>query len=65
MVARLDANSEAAEGEELELWLDIDRVHLFDGESGDRIAGKNAEPAGQAVDPDPETPSGERWRSFS
>ncbi len=34
VVARLDANSEAAEGQELELWLDMDRVHLFDAKDG-------------------------------
>jgi multiple sugar transport system ATP-binding protein len=37
VVARLDANSTAAEGEEIELWLDIDRVHLFDASTGDNI----------------------------
>jgi multiple sugar transport system ATP-binding protein len=37
VVARLDANSTAAEGQELELWLDTDRVHLFDAETGDNI----------------------------
>jgi multiple sugar transport system ATP-binding protein len=37
IVARLDADSKAAEGEEIELWLDPDRLHLFDVESGDRI----------------------------
>jgi multiple sugar transport system ATP-binding protein len=37
VVARLDANSEAAEGKELELWLDVDRVHLFDAGTGDNI----------------------------
>jgi len=34
VVARLDANSEAKEGEELELWLDMDRIHLFDAKDG-------------------------------
>ncbi|MCU1496084.1 MAG: transporter related [Acidimicrobiales bacterium] len=34
VVARLDANSKAAEGQELELWLDTDRVHLFDAKDG-------------------------------
>ena len=37
MVARLDANSEAAEGQELELWLDMDRVHLFDAKDGPNL----------------------------
>ena len=34
VVARLDPNSEAAEGKELVLWLDMDRVHLFDAKDG-------------------------------
>jgi multiple sugar transport system ATP-binding protein len=38
IVARLDASSEAAKGEEIELWLDPQRLHFFDVESGDRIA---------------------------
>jgi multiple sugar transport system ATP-binding protein len=38
IVARLDPASEATEGAELEMWLDPDRLHLFDVESGDRIA---------------------------
>ena len=37
VVARLDPASEATEGEELELWLDIDRVHLFDAKSGENL----------------------------
>ncbi len=51
IVARLDAASEARKGQELELWMDAERLHFFDVDSGDRIAGKNAEPQGQAVDP--------------
>jgi multiple sugar transport system ATP-binding protein len=39
VVARLDAASEAKEGEELELWLDTDRVHLFDASSGENLQG--------------------------
>ena len=34
MVARLDASSKAAEGEELEMVVDSDRVVLFDAETG-------------------------------
>lgn len=37
LVARLDAASEATEGKELELWLDTDRLHLFDPETGDNL----------------------------
>ena len=39
VVARLDAASKAAEGQELEMWLDPERLHLFDVDSGDRITG--------------------------
>ncbi|MGI8754647.1 MAG: ABC transporter ATP-binding protein [Acidimicrobiales bacterium] len=45
VVARLDAASEAKEGEELELWLDLDRVHLFDAKSGENLQG----PAGDGA----------------
>ncbi len=38
LVARLDAASEATRGEKLTLWLDPGRVHLFDIDSGERIA---------------------------
>jgi multiple sugar transport system ATP-binding protein len=34
VTARLDATSDAAEGKDLELWLDTHRIHLFDGETG-------------------------------
>ncbi|MGN6695398.1 MAG: ABC transporter ATP-binding protein [Aquihabitans sp.] len=37
VVARLDAGSKAAEGEEIELCLDIDRIHLFDAKTGENI----------------------------
>jgi len=37
VVARLDANSTATEGEELKLWLDVDRVHLFDAKDGQNL----------------------------
>jgi multiple sugar transport system ATP-binding protein len=43
MTARLDAASEAAEDKELEFWLDLRRVHVFDPESGDNLT---AEPNG-------------------
>src|SRR5947209_2799059 len=35
VVARLDAASEVSEGKEAELWFDVEKVHLFDPESGD------------------------------
>ena len=41
IVARLDAASEAARGEKIELWMDPTRLHFFDLDSGERI---NPEP---------------------
>ena len=43
VVARLDANSDAAEGQELELWLDMDRVHLFDAKDGTNLQNPTGE----------------------
>ncbi|MDQ6696375.1 MAG: sn-glycerol-3-phosphate ABC transporter ATP-binding protein UgpC [Actinomycetota bacterium] len=37
VTARLDSSSEAAEGKDLELWLDTHRVHLFDAASGSNL----------------------------
>ena len=34
IVARLDPESKAAEGQEAELWLNAERLHLFDQEDG-------------------------------
>ncbi len=39
IVARLDATSEAKRGERIELWMDPTKLHFFDLESGQRIAG--------------------------
>jgi multiple sugar transport system ATP-binding protein len=38
VVARLDASSEAREGQDLEMWMDTERLHFFDLDSGDRIS---------------------------
>jgi multiple sugar transport system ATP-binding protein len=38
VVARLDASSRIGEGKQAELWMDTSRIHLFDPDSGDRIA---------------------------
>ncbi len=38
VVARLDAASKAARGEEMELWVDITRLHFFDPDSGKNLA---------------------------
>ena len=42
IVARLDAASEARKGEEIELWMDPERIHFFDVDSGDRIVAEGA-----------------------
>jgi multiple sugar transport system ATP-binding protein len=38
LVARLNEMSEISEGDEIELWLDTRRLHLFDPESGENLA---------------------------
>jgi multiple sugar transport system ATP-binding protein len=38
VVARLSADSGAQQGEEIELWVDSSKLHLFDAESGQSIA---------------------------
>ena len=38
VVARLDSASGAREGQEVELWVDISKLHLFDPETGRNIA---------------------------
>jgi multiple sugar transport system ATP-binding protein len=37
VTARLDAASKAAEDQELEIWFDLRKVHVFDPESGDNL----------------------------
>jgi multiple sugar transport system ATP-binding protein len=37
VVARLDAASKARKGERIKLWLDPERIHFFDLDSGQRI----------------------------
>jgi multiple sugar transport system ATP-binding protein len=37
IVARLDADSGASEGESMKMWMDPERLHFFDVDSGDRI----------------------------
>ncbi|HEX2359350.1 MAG TPA: sn-glycerol-3-phosphate ABC transporter ATP-binding protein UgpC [Solirubrobacterales bacterium] len=48
MVARLDEMSEIEEGQEVELSLDTRRIHMFDPESGDNLAGT---PSGDGAGP--------------
>jgi multiple sugar transport system ATP-binding protein len=37
VTARLDAASKAAEDQELEFWIDLEKVHVFDPESGENL----------------------------
>jgi multiple sugar transport system ATP-binding protein len=46
LVARLNEMSEISEGDEVELWLDTRRLHLFDPESGDNLT---AAPSGNGA----------------
>ncbi len=46
VVARLDAASEATKGEKLKMWLDPERLHFFDLDSGDRITAGSGSPEG-------------------
>jgi multiple sugar transport system ATP-binding protein len=47
VTARLDAGSEAAEDQELEIWIDLDKIHVFDPESGENLTlGDAATPNG-------------------
>ena len=38
VIARLDSSSGIGEGKESELWLDTSRLHLFDPDTGERLA---------------------------
>jgi multiple sugar transport system ATP-binding protein len=46
LTARLNEMSEISEGDEIELWLDTRRLHLFDPETGDNLA---AAPSGDGT----------------
>jgi multiple sugar transport system ATP-binding protein len=39
VIARLDSSSKLGEGSEGRLWMDTSRLHLFDPDSGERLAG--------------------------
>jgi multiple sugar transport system ATP-binding protein len=45
VVARLSSESKAREGQEIELWLDASKLHLFDPKTGRNIAVGDREPA--------------------
>jgi multiple sugar transport system ATP-binding protein len=63
VTARLDAASKAKEDQELEFWLDLRRVHVFDPESGENLtvdtveggdeADRQAEPVAEERPPEP------------
>ena len=55
MTARLDAASDAKEDEELELWLDLRRVHVFDPETGENLTVDTVE-GGDEADRQAEAP---------
>jgi multiple sugar transport system ATP-binding protein len=65
VTARLDAASKAAEDEELEIWLDLEKVHVFDPDSGENLtlgdgaARSEAETTVQSAVPAAEEPSAE------
>jgi hypothetical protein len=51
VTARLDAGSEAAEDQELEIWIDLDKIHVFDPESGENLTlGDAARPNGSEAE---------------
>jgi multiple sugar transport system ATP-binding protein len=64
VTARLDAASKAREDQELEFWLDLRRVHVFEPESGENLtvdtveggdeANRQAEPAAERKTPNAE-----------
>ena len=46
VVARLSPDSRAASGQTMTLWLDAERIHLFDAQDGRRLDGSNEAQAG-------------------
>jgi multiple sugar transport system ATP-binding protein len=48
VTARLDAASKAAEDQELEFWLDLEKVHVFDPESGENLTLADGRPGSEA-----------------
>jgi multiple sugar transport system ATP-binding protein len=60
IVARLDPESKAAQGEQLELWVNAERIHLFNQEDGRSLtSGGNAPPADRGQSPLGEEPAPE------
>ena len=59
LVARLNEMSEISEGDEIELWLDTRRIHLFDPESGENlVAGPSGNGAAESAAKAAEKPVG-------
>ena len=57
MTARLDAASGAKEDEELEFWLDLRRVHVFDPETGENLTADTKEGGDEQTSPEASTPA--------
>jgi multiple sugar transport system ATP-binding protein len=60
VTARLDSASKATEDQELELWLDLRRVHVFDPDSGENLTVDTVEggdEAGRQAEPDAKQPA--------
>jgi multiple sugar transport system ATP-binding protein len=49
IVARLDPESDVQEGQEAELWVDADRLHLFDPDDGRSLTASESAPAAAGV----------------
>jgi multiple sugar transport system ATP-binding protein len=51
IVARIDAASNARAGQELEVWFDPEKLHLFDSDSGQSLTYREGNGAGAAPPP--------------
>jgi multiple sugar transport system ATP-binding protein len=60
VTARLDPASKAAEDQELEFWLDLEKVHVFDPESGANLTLTDGRPGSEAeTSVEPVEPAGD------
>ncbi len=55
IVARLDAASEIRQGQEAELWVNLEKLHLFDPDDGRSLTSSEQGPAATAPDGQPES----------
>ncbi len=63
IVARLDAASEISKGQEAELWVDLEKLHLFDPDDGRSLTSSEAGPGGDRRRAGPDgTRAGRRTR---